>query len=308
MVDASRVVLPYRFPRASLPLLLCLASSCGAKPTLVERRDAGAKDAGLEQDASLVDASQPLFVTCDKMDVLFVIDNSTSMRQEQENLSENFNGFVSSLRNFRDSAVDFRIGVTTTAFPLSPYLAESPGEAGNLLQSVDMERPWLSHAEANLEAKFRALATVGTGGNWDEQPLRALLSALDGPSANQEDAGFLRDDALLAIVIITDEDDLSMQGGGGQAPSMLIPVEHFVARLDALKGFRGYWAAAVMAGGTAPICSSTFGDALFAARLQAFVEQAGAGVVFSSICEGDLSVGLDAALKTFERVCDLLVE
>ncbi len=110
---------------------------------------------------------------------------------------------------------------------------------------------------------------------------------------------------MLAAVIITDEDDVSMQSTGNQGGP--VPVSYFIERLDAVKQSRAFWAASVMAGGTAPTCSSSFGDALFAARLQAFAEQAGAGVVFSSICEGDLSIGLNAALETFARVCDLLI-
>ncbi len=63
----------------------------------------------------------------------------------------------------------------------------------------------------------------------------------------------------------------------------------------------------MFSGGNAPTCSSRFGSAVFAARLQAFVEQAGRNAVFSSICEGDLSAGLDAALDTFSDSCEFLL-
>jgi Mg-chelatase subunit ChlD len=44
-------------------------------------------------------------------DVLFVVDNSASMVEEQARLSENFGAFVALLG---DTTADYRIGVTTT--------------------------------------------------------------------------------------------------------------------------------------------------------------------------------------------------
>ena len=63
----------------------------------------------------------------------------------------------------------------------------------------------------------------------------------------------------------------------------------------------------MVAGGTAPTCNSRFGSAIFAARLQDFVDLAGRNAVFSSICDGDLSIGLDAALATFSDACEFLL-
>src|SRR5262245_57636987 len=48
---------------------------------------------------------------CEKIDVLFVIDNSGSMGQEQANLTANFPMFIQVLN---DSGLDYRVGVTTT--------------------------------------------------------------------------------------------------------------------------------------------------------------------------------------------------
>jgi len=267
-----------------------------------DTRDAGPPDAG-------ADASAEVRVTCDQMDVLFVIDNSASMQQEQANLSDNFDRFVESLRKFQDGRVDFRIGVTTTSFPtaLSEIGLVPPAAAGALLRTADMTDPWLSSSDPDLTAKFRALATVGTdGASWDEQPLKALRSALIDRVADGQNAGFLRPSALLAMVVLTDEDDTSSQEID-DLNSRPIPVGDFINSFDMLKGQREYWSAAVFAGGTAPTCSSRFGSALFAARLQAFVDQAGSNAVFSSICDGDLSLGLDSALGTFSNACEYLL-
>jgi hypothetical protein len=59
--------------------------------------------------------------------------------------------------------------------------------------------------DGELASAFGCLALVGTTGCGFEQQLRAIGAALDNP----ENAGFLRDDAVLGIVIVTDEDDCS---------------------------------------------------------------------------------------------------
>ncbi|MFT3927411.1 MAG: hypothetical protein QM778_33060 [Myxococcales bacterium] len=286
--------------KACLLAASLLASGCANAPD-APRIDAGHPDGGEPE----------VRVSCQQMDVLFVIDNSASMQQEQANLSENFDRFVESLRKFQDGSVDFRIGVTTTSFPtaLSEIGLVPPAAGGALLETADMSEPWLSSSDPDLSAKFRALATVGTDGTeWNEQPLNALRSALVDRVADRQNAGFLRPSALLALVVLTDEDDLSSQNSGDIFNANVpIPVDDFIDDFDSLKGRREYWTAAVFAGGTAPKCDSMFGSALFASRLQSFVQQAGQNAVFYSICDGDLSMGLDSALSTFSSACEFLL-
>ena len=71
---------------------------------------------------------------------------------------------------------------------------------------------------------------------------------------------------------------------------------------DKIKGDRGRWASAVIAGPTA--CTSPgFGAAAEAKRLQGFIAAAGKNGVFASICTGDLTDGLTKALTTFDQAC-----
>src|SRR4051812_41364819 len=54
---------------------------------------------------------------CNKMDIVFVVDDSGSMSEEQSNLAQNFPMFASVLQNYVNSDgqhIDFRIAVTTT--------------------------------------------------------------------------------------------------------------------------------------------------------------------------------------------------
>jgi len=119
---------------------------------------------------------------------------------------------------------------------------------------------------------------------------------------------FLRPDALLAVVILTDEDDCSRTDEGFTIKDDTCddslgyaPIADFVSALDAVKGGRDRWAAAVMAGPQA--CKSSFGDAKEAVRLKEFVGKTGDNAVFSSICSGDLITPLQNALNVFDAAC-----
>ena len=69
----------------------------------------------------------------------------------------------------------------------------------------------------NLADVFSCIAAVGNSGCGFEQPLAAVARALgaDGRSAPAENQGFLRQGALLFIVLVTDEDDCSVPPGSG---------------------------------------------------------------------------------------------
>ena len=73
--------------------------------------------------------------------------------------------------------------------------------------------------------------------------------------------------------------------------------------LDEVKQGRGRWAAAVIAG--LADCSSDFGNAVEATRLKDFAAQAGDNVITHSICDGDLTAALEAALDTFTEACEV---
>jgi len=59
----------------------------------------------------------------------------------------------------------------------------------------------------SLEDVFSCIADIGTMGCGFEQPLEAMYKALD--TTNSANTGFIRENAFLAILLITDEDDCS---------------------------------------------------------------------------------------------------
>jgi hypothetical protein len=154
---------------------------------------------------------------CRAVDVLFVIDNSASMADQQAALIASFDGFVAGMRERLANALDFHVGVVST----DDYYANEAGcqEIGDLVtQTGGIESSnracgpigsgarYLDNLDTQLASRFACIAQLGVGGNDDERVARALLNAIqpDRPC----NAGFLRPDALLVVVIITDEDDL----------------------------------------------------------------------------------------------------
>lgn len=254
---------------------------------------------------------------CQKLDLLFVIDNSGSMGQEQANLIANFPGFINVLEA---SGLDYRVAVTTTARDYS-YNMSTPlgsisqstgsGEDGTMLQpsSCNMTKRWIDKGDPNPAMTFSCVANVGTNGNADEMPLGGMRDAFEDRMADNTNAGFRRTDALLGVVLLTDEEDCSYEQsvnlsfGQSLCDSQMEPAANYVAFLDAYTGHRSRWAAAAIAGMGPGTCSSTFGNAAEATRLKAFVQQAGAQARMSSICDGDLSVSLTETLALFQSAC-----
>jgi hypothetical protein len=257
---------------------------------------------------------------CGKMDILFVIDNSGSMQEEQKNLADNFPKFVDVLDNFRagSAALDYRVAVTTTgvtftrASPLGGRMQQGPYEDGNLRRVAGMSKGWLERGEPGLRETFATLANVGINGSANEMPLHALRLAVNERVKDGRNRDFLREDALLAVVFLTDEEDCSQDDLNLPAPpaecdvarlNRVTPVTKYADLLDNVKRGRGRWAVAAIAGPGPGRCSSSFGGADEATRLKAFVQEAGKNGVLSSICNADLASALEEAIKTFGEAC-----
>jgi hypothetical protein len=140
-----------------------------------------------------------------KVDILFVVDNSGSMGDEQQNLAASFASFID---NFTRRNLDFQVGVIST----------DTSSQGALLSSGANEKI-LTGNTLNVIAKFQQNIRLGTGGSGSEAGLLNLTNAfapaqIQAGGVNQ---GFIRQDALLSIVVVSDEDESNVNVGGNAA-------------------------------------------------------------------------------------------
>jgi hypothetical protein len=126
-----------------------------------------------------------------EVDILLVIDDSCSMADEQNSLAANFAAFMSAASTGNGN---WRVGVTTTdTFSVRGQLLRSAGNPS-----------FLTPTTPNVANLFADKVRVGVSGSGYEQPFAAMAQAVTEPNRSGANAGFLRQNAALAVVIVTD--------------------------------------------------------------------------------------------------------
>jgi len=196
----------------------------------------------------MMEASLPPPPVIRDVDILLMVDNSGSMAEEQAALGSQFERIFLALSTGdlnADGTPDFkpansiRLGVVSSDMGAgqSGVTTCSEGRYGNdgILQNTgygsgceamypDSFLTFTSEGETSASQfanNARCVSTLGIGGCGFEQPLESVLKALTPSSASTrfsddtlghgdgENAGFLRDDSLLVVITVTDEDDCS---------------------------------------------------------------------------------------------------
>jgi hypothetical protein len=129
-----------------------------------------------------------------KLDILWVVDNSGSMANEQADLINNFDIFI---QDFITSNSDFKMAITTT----DPRDAYKGLMVPGCVEKLNSQAAQTNQAQFMLD--FKELVNVGTKGSGNEQGLIAVNSF------HQRYPTYFRPDAYLAIVYISDEQDSS---------------------------------------------------------------------------------------------------
>jgi len=211
-------------------------------------------------------------VTVPAVDVLFVVDNSGSMQEEQDNLRANFEGFM---RYFTDSGLDYHVGVVSTDM-------DNRNQSGKLQLDDSSNDRYIdsSYDAATAVASFKQRANLGIMGSYDERGKDAAYTALT-TEANSTNSGFYREEAVLSIVVISDEIDSSRK----------ISTQEFISWENGLKAEDDQtWFSAIV--GPKPRgCSSGSGNAQQGTGYLEVVE--GVGGIDFSICESDYSSVLE---------------
>jgi len=184
-------------------------------------------------------AFAPSFAAHDKVDILFMVDNSPGEPYKAETIKR-----FPELMKMLDAAAaaghpaSYHIGVVTSDLGAGPYtlnqgqchpdgdngvlqIAPAAGAylpAGQSCTSFSLgaaryidydQRAGTSNIQGvpDVSSAFSCIASDGSAGCGFEHQLESTYRALSGTVA--ENAGFLRDDALLVVVFVTDEDDCS---------------------------------------------------------------------------------------------------
>lgn len=155
------------------------------------------------------------------VDVLFVIDNSGSMREEQENLALEIPSLVRDLASPPDRNGDgrpdwnpterLRIGIATTDVGTGSVSIEGsycvPGGDDGALHGGVFE--WSSGDDPDRFAgRVRTeVRTLGIQGCAFEQPLETAARVV----ARAGESGFPGEEGLFAVIVVTDEEDCSVE-------------------------------------------------------------------------------------------------
>jgi hypothetical protein len=162
-----------------------------------------------------------------ELDLLFVIDNSATMADEQRLLTDAFPRLLDDLRANSGGLPSLHIGVVSSNVGVSfegvkgcppggdrGRLQSSPRLPGcsapNGLWIVDEEQPGgprMQNYAGSLRDVFACIATLGTEGCGFEQHLESMRQSFN--TSNGENQGFLRPQAKLAVILVADEDDCS---------------------------------------------------------------------------------------------------
>jgi len=168
----------------------------------------------------------PLFEPV-QTDILFVVDDSNSMSEEQAGVVRELPTFVQVLQAGAGVQQNLRAGLVNTSvysayFNGQLYLTQYP-EGGWLRQFPAADggagggERWLTDPDPEIVTRLgAAIQALGINGSFQETPFEAARIALTGtgfwtvlPDGGNPNAGFLRTGARLLVVAVSDEDDCS---------------------------------------------------------------------------------------------------
>lgn len=270
---------------------------------------------------------------CEKVDFLFVIDNSASMEDNQAALIKSFPGFIAAIQATLTATSDYHIMVVDTdddgrckqpcdlaSGDVIEFCAEKSYHACNAnLNACDTTRGagvvhpvgsfasnkkctiaggnrYMIPGEADLPATFACVATVGTAGNPSERPMNGMTEAL-GAAINEPggcNAGFLRDDAILVITVISDDPNYEDEGTAQ-------------AWYDAVLAAKNGDAGAVVVAALIPVLDDLAcinnGD-IQGAHWREFVEKWGDHGIMGTVCATDYAPFFEQAVAVIDDTCD----
>lgn len=152
-----------------------------------------------------------------KVDIIWMVDNSSSMLKHQQSLSAQIPNLVAKLKSLK---LDINMAVVTSSMG-----GEAP-DGGRFIGTPK----YLNINSPQLVESLSQRLIVGEAGSNNERGLESIRSVLSPNYLRGEGQGFLRDDAMLVVIAVSDEED--------KAPSSLVgsnPVAFWTNYFDSVK-------------------------------------------------------------------------
>jgi hypothetical protein len=246
---------------------------------------------------------------CQRVDVVLAVDNSSSMGEEIEALQGPvLDALPEALLSVNGGIDDFQLAVID-ACPKPAYFHDH-GSAGACAYSTGTN--YMSSSSPDLAGEFACVTSFVADGfgaapdecvddgdlsDDDEQAAWTSARSIAPENLMGANAGFLRDDALLFVVAITDEDE------------SLVDVDSPDTIYDAIVAAKGGDPARVVFLGVAGAsnCDGAYGSAEQADTMAAVVDRFAAHGrgAFWDICQGDLEQAFLTTIADFvDQACE----
>lgn len=244
---------------------------------------------------------------CKKVDVILAVDNSSSMAEEIAALrGPVFDSLPEQLLEVGNGIDDFQLAVIDACPKAANYHDTGNGGACNFSTGKN----FMSSNSTALADEFACVTDLSQSGYMgiadmcedagendddDEQPSLTAATSVTESYVNGTNVGFLRDDALLFVVAITDEDETFINVDSSSIFNDLVAAkggnpEHVV--------FLGI--------GGASECTGVYGTALLASNLQSVVGEFAnfERGIFADLCVGDLEGAFLQGIAALDTACD----
>jgi hypothetical protein len=285
---------------------------------------------------------------CEKVDFLFILDNSISMGDEQQNLVNSFPGFIQTIQ--QDVVSDYHVMVIDTdgedkwdeeltecnesdcvgepanepcgiLAPEKNWLCGSLPEtdpcdaelgagvdhddtdARNSCGIVDDKR-WFDDSEPDPAATFDCVANLYDG-NSPELTMEGMLTAVSPALVNAGgcNEGFLRDDAVLVVTFISDEEDfMDSPGDPSSWHDDLLALKNGNETAVVVLGLLGDTTLPMAVCPPDSVPGSNGGE--YSPRLIEFVDSFGARGLWGSVCEPDYAPFFEQAVGLIDFACE----
>jgi hypothetical protein len=179
--------------------------------------------------------------SCDAVDILFVIDNSPSMKPYQEGLAAAFPGFVDAMFEVLPKPTSLHVGITTSSF-WAGECGEGHINCQTTATAEEVEAHYMSPMEGSTGVngeqgrlfeyegeRFVATDTASDAGGLEQWFAGAAVAAgetgcsfemtsagagyVAHPANQSDNGGFLRDEkTVLLVFVLSDEPDKSPEG------------------------------------------------------------------------------------------------